>query len=454
MSQAKIYSACGVRKLSAFGLVRQEAHGKRQELQSKNKKVRQKMERRIRDDFDPKTMKRSIAWSKAGAGRELDLRAAWEKHRKQESAITWGKAPIGLHLIAHVSPQWVNKWENEDAYDPENPRLKAFAKQARAWADNAIGGVFATRLDLDERSVCQIDIFAAPVFPPTGKRKNRVILTNKALDRLYKHHNDPTQYGAVQSSWAAWCQEHLEPSICRGEYKAVTGREHVNSDRVREAHQEEEARLKKTAKEQAEQKNLLQREAQRLVQLKASLQSWSAALEQQAAEHAEQQKRESRAHAEKLRRATEEHAARQAESEQRQAERWRVRTEELDRRKEALGNLPARAAAMKTENTQLRDRLNDISAQSYEAGLTAGEREGHRLGFALGLSVGVEATAAAANAWIWTETPENYARRFSIDELMATASEQALSEEEALARQEQEAKLENGSSHMNVVAGP
>lgn len=230
-----IFAMCGVRKLNAFGLVRAEVHGKRGELTSKNKKVRQRVVRRTRPDFDT-SQPRSFGWSKAGKGRHLDLRTAYAAHCAERGGVRpWGKSPKALHLLVMVSSEWPKA--AGDPYSRENERVAALVDQATAWAEEQLGGVFAVRYDCDERSAGIVDVFCAPVRTPGGNRKRDFIMTNRALSELQKRTGERKSYSAVQTSWAAHAQATLDPELRRGEPKDETGAEHVHADTIRAAHE-------------------------------------------------------------------------------------------------------------------------------------------------------------------------------------------------------------------------
>ena len=60
-----------------------------------------------------------------------------------------------------------------------------------------------------------------------GGRRVETISTNGALTDLAASVGGGKSYAAAQTSWAAWCQARLDPSIERGTPKAQTGRAHL-----------------------------------------------------------------------------------------------------------------------------------------------------------------------------------------------------------------------------------
>ena len=273
MATPPVFAMCGVRKVNRFGLVRAEVHGKRGELGSRNAKVRRRVEKRTRTDFDA-SQPRSFGWSKAGEDRHLDLRAAFDAHCAEHGGVKpWGKSPLALHLLVMVSPQWPA--EHGNPYTRDNARVASLVDQATAWADEQIGGVFAVRYDCDERSAGIVDVFCAPIRTPGGNRTRDFIMTNRALTELQHRTEERRSYSAVQTSWAAHCQAHLDPAILRGEYKAQTGAEHVHADTIRGRHEAVEQEQADRADELAE---LEKRQAEKLLRRAADLDAREAAV--------------------------------------------------------------------------------------------------------------------------------------------------------------------------------
>lgn len=167
-----------------------------------------------------------LAWSKLD-GNARDYLAAFKVHKAEMGAGERKGAPLALQAICVVSPEWVEK--TGDLHDPENPHNRQLFEEARAWAEGwaGKGAVFASRLDLDEKGGAVVDLLVAPVRTSRGKP---VISTNKALTELKSAMGERNEYAALQTSWADWCGEKLDPEIVRGTRKEITQRQHVSPE--------------------------------------------------------------------------------------------------------------------------------------------------------------------------------------------------------------------------------
>ena len=67
----------------------------------------------------------------------------------------------------------------------------------------------------------------APVRESRGKP---IISTQKPLNELKAATGERNEYAALQTSWAEWCQEHLDHSITRGLRRDLTAREHLSPE--------------------------------------------------------------------------------------------------------------------------------------------------------------------------------------------------------------------------------
>lgn len=157
----------------------------------------------LREGAEPGT---ALIWAK-GTSHPPDLTAALQAHRVERAAALRKGAPLCLHAFCIVSQDWI--CQGGVLHDPDNPRNLALFAEARAWADSwaGPGAVFAARLDLDEKGGAVVDLLLAPVRPSRGQR---VISTAKALRELREQTGERTEYAALQTSWAKWCQQNLD----------------------------------------------------------------------------------------------------------------------------------------------------------------------------------------------------------------------------------------------------
>ncbi|WP_089885065.1 hypothetical protein [Citreimonas salinaria] len=196
---------------------------------------------------DEVSRKRSIgdplqnyAWSKAGLGMAnggCDIIRAHQIHLEQTGAGQRANSAPAMHLLAVVSPAWL--LETGDPRETSNPRVKDLILEAQLWAEDwcGPGSVFHVRYDTDERGAGVVDILVAPVRMQRHKTgaERPTISGRKAREELLAQERafDPaatTATAAMQSSWARWCQAHLDPRIERGTPKRLTRREHVHAE--------------------------------------------------------------------------------------------------------------------------------------------------------------------------------------------------------------------------------
>lgn len=168
----------------------------------------------------------ALAWSKAEASNR-DYLAAFRAHKAELKAGERKNAPLAMQALCVVSPEWVQ--EAGDLHDRANPRNIALFDQARAWAESwaGKGAVFGARLDLDGKGGAVVDLMIAPVRDSRGKP---VISTQKALVELKAATGERNEYAALQTSWAEWCQQHLDQNITRGLRRELTAREHLSPE--------------------------------------------------------------------------------------------------------------------------------------------------------------------------------------------------------------------------------
>ena len=177
---------------------------------------------RVREDAEPG---HALAWSKADNDR--DYLAAFKAHKAEMGAGERKNAPLCMQALCVVSPEWVEK--AGDLHDADNPHNQQLFDQAKAWAESwaGDGAVFGARLDLDEKGGAVVDLMISPVRESRGKP---VISTQKALTELKGIAGERNEYAALQTSWADWCQQHLDRDIVRGTRKEITAREHLSPE--------------------------------------------------------------------------------------------------------------------------------------------------------------------------------------------------------------------------------
>ena len=178
---------------------------------------------RVREGAEPGF---GLAWSKA-EGNDRDYLAAFKAHKAELKAGERKGAPLCLQAICVVSPEWVE--QAGGLHDADNPRNSQLFDQAKAWAESwgGAGSVVATRLDLDEKGGAVVDVLVSPIRESRGKP---VISTNKALGELKVATGERNEYAALQTSWAEWCQAHLDRDIVRGTRKELTQRQHLSPE--------------------------------------------------------------------------------------------------------------------------------------------------------------------------------------------------------------------------------
>ena len=216
-------------KLDRAALIAAERHGKRNDRTSAA---------RLRDGAE----------SGAGLAVMRDQPNGWvirEDARDLRDRLKAWKAETGarenprgrsvLHSLIGVSPEWIE--ETGDLHDPKNPRVRKLLEAAVRWAEAEIGGVFAARIDLDERGGGVVDVFAAPVHTlKFGRGKERPTLSpNRSLDNLAAKHKASRSFGASQTSWANYARKHLDPAILRGKPVKDSKRRHLSPEEYGQA---------------------------------------------------------------------------------------------------------------------------------------------------------------------------------------------------------------------------
>lgn len=200
-------------------LTKQRSHAHRKDTTSE-----------VRPGVEPGT---SLVWSPPQlpvGGDPKDYRALYLSLKRRLHFSERQGAAIGMQLLVGVSPSWI--MAAGELHGPNNPRNQQLLDEAVAWVKSWAGedAVFGARLDLDEAGGGVADVFCAPVAEQRHKSgvTKRVVSVNKALSKLQSDVRAECSYEALQTSWHAWAQEHLDPELQRGEPKTKTNREHLS----------------------------------------------------------------------------------------------------------------------------------------------------------------------------------------------------------------------------------
>ena len=229
------------------GILSTEYHAKRLDPVSQKRHIR---------DSDP------IAWSKAEG--PTDYVEAFKAHKRATGAGERKGADLGMELKVVVSPEWLA--ETGDPHDAANPRVQQLVEEAQAWAESwgGPGSVWGVRYDTDERGSGVVDVFMSPVREQRHKsgKSKLVISCRKAKEELLAAERalEPdlkTSGAAMQSSWARWARERIDPRLERGKRKEETGAVHQNADLYARIAQQKEADLLKREKSLAEREEAL-----------------------------------------------------------------------------------------------------------------------------------------------------------------------------------------------------
>lgn len=135
--------------LDMSGLAAQEAHGKREDRTSQQRKVR---------DVEPDVF------------RGLDLRKLYDAHIDGVKQNAGAKKPV-LHFIVRFPPELLDQ-DGKHFKGTKEQRQRMMLRQAITFINQTHGGdaVFAARLDKDELGETIADVFAAPKYEKRTKR--------------------------------------------------------------------------------------------------------------------------------------------------------------------------------------------------------------------------------------------------------------------------------------------
>ena len=171
-----------------------------------------------------------IAICEGYGGHGLELSKAFAQYVEDHGARHYKNSARAMHLIIGVSPAWL-ELDGGSMHDPENPRVKQLLVTARDWVNKEFAGVFAARIDLDERGGGVVDVLCSPIHPH-GRSGKPFISIRKAKNVFADKHGIPRNksYTGFQDSWLEYAQEHLDPTIERGESKEVTRAERMRPE--------------------------------------------------------------------------------------------------------------------------------------------------------------------------------------------------------------------------------
>ncbi|RYD73213.1 MAG: hypothetical protein EOP84_21905, partial [Verrucomicrobiaceae bacterium] len=168
-----------------------------------------------------------------------------------------------LHSIGiGVSPIWIRN--AGDLHDPANPRNVLLFKTAIAWVKSFAGddAIVSARLDLDEEGGGWVDVYFAPIREQKYKGRSQtksVISVNKCLEETAVGLGYPkgSHYTALNTGWAKYARQHLDPTIERGKPGRDTGKEHLTPRQYKA----EQNAIKKTAAADAAKQAALKQKA-------------------------------------------------------------------------------------------------------------------------------------------------------------------------------------------------
>ena len=145
----------------------------------------------------------------------VDYPALFRAFKAETGASERSKTTLALHFLVGVSPSWIEG----DPHDPDNAAVRDLVRAAAAWVEGEFGErPWAVRYDTDERGAGIVDILLSPTSIYRNGRgpERRWISTNKSLEALRERYDTEKSYEALQDSWTAYAQAHLDPDFERG----------------------------------------------------------------------------------------------------------------------------------------------------------------------------------------------------------------------------------------------
>lgn len=190
------------------------------------------------------------------------LTKAYAEFKKRRDVAPRKGAQL-LHSVGiGISPSWIR--EAGDLHDPANPRNVRVFCAAIEWVKSFAGedSIVSARMDLDENGGGWVDVYFAPIRQQKYKHRSQtksVISVNKCLEETAVALGYPkgSHYTALNTGWAKYAKQHLDPAIERGEPGRDTGNEHLTPRQYKAL---QELKKKIAAAEAAEKAALAQKE--------------------------------------------------------------------------------------------------------------------------------------------------------------------------------------------------
>ena len=185
----------------------------------------------------------------------IDYPELFRDFKARTGAAERNKTTLGLHLLVGVTPAWIDG----DPHDPDNASVREIVRVAAEWVEHEFGEQpWAVRYDLDERGSGIVDILVSPtaVYRNGRGAARPWISTNKALEALRDRHGNDKSYQALQTGWATYAKEHLDPDFERGK----PGGGHRSPEAFGAALDEERARLAKEREDVEQQRETVEQD--------------------------------------------------------------------------------------------------------------------------------------------------------------------------------------------------
>lgn len=185
----------------------------------------------------------------------IDYPQLFRDFKSRTGAGERGKTTLGLHLLVGVTPAWIDG----DPHDPDSEAVRQLVRVAAEWVEAEFGEQpWAVRYDVDERGSGIVDVLVSPtsVYRNGRGAARPWISTNKALEALRGRHGSDKSYQALQTGWATYAKEHLDPDFERGK----PGGGHRSPEAFGAALDEERARLAKEREDVEQQRETVEQD--------------------------------------------------------------------------------------------------------------------------------------------------------------------------------------------------